>query len=68
MTARETTLGALTAADLGKRVRLASGEQGTLKAMYHHPGPAKVVTATLDRVSRVRALTTPVTVYEKAEA
>lgn len=73
MTARETTLGALTAADLGKRVVI-GGEHPAEGALYdvRHECNTDGLVWTNAGVGRSvdcdRDSTTPVTVYEKEEA
>ena len=68
MTARETTLGALTAADLGKRVRVDGGKRFTLGAVLHS---GDVTVPYVDEPPWLRPpgdATTPVTVYDEEEA
>lgn len=70
---RETTLGALTAADLGRRVRVADGRwEGVPSAVLHDSGSAPATTAIYPMFApfgpRFFHSTTPVTVYDEEDA
>jgi hypothetical protein len=71
-TARETTLGALTAADLGKRVkvgiRFGASVVGPLWRVEHRPDGTRIVLGTDYEMVVTDEPDTPVTVYEKEEA
>jgi len=68
MTARETYLGALTAADLGKRVRVGGGKRFTLGAVLHNDGGTITYIDEPPWRHPCSPSDTPVTVYEKEEA
>ena len=63
MTARETALGALTAADMGKRVRVGGERPGWVLTVVRHG-----LDATGSPVTLALPSTTPVTVYDEEEA
>ena len=69
MAARQTTLGALTAADLGKRVRVAARLitpfVARLRRVEHHLGGTRVVLGADYQVDVTDDPDTPVTVYDE---
>ncbi len=68
MTARETTLGALTAADLGKRVRVGGGKRFTLGGVLHSDGGTITYIDEPPWSHPHSPSSTPVTVYDEEEA